>query len=607
MKKNLANMSRKCCHLCATMAVIIAAFCAFSSFTMPGGVVATENVEMAQPFAVSVVDTNGSVIQGYHSPEDGIWYIFLPCSENIANIRVKYTGNVVATSKGTLEPEAAVISGAFAKNGDSIILQIGEAEVCVKVMQSILPSVQISLSGITLSDVHADKNKKFQGNSLIVSDPNGNNLNVGGVEFKGRGNSTWALYDKKGFQIKFSDKTSVLGMEKAKKWVLLANSSDDSMMRNMLGFDLATKMDMPYTTQFKYVDLWIDGDYRGTYIIGEKVEIGGSRVALKDDKGVLMEQDAAFYMEEDYWIYDSLVDTHYTVKESVTEDDAGVIKASMGAFQNSLDIFMQYLYTANPDEITLDALGTMIDVDSFAKYYLINEYTLNRESNHTSLYWYKDGAGDVLHLGPVWDFDTCMGNEGIGYTEYYAMNANVVYNRLLGVPAFYNRVVELQSKYRSAFKGMAGKVDSYNAQISASAQMNYIRWNVLGSANPKGGSDFAGSYKDAVSQLRSWLVGRSNSFKVQKPDLSAQISEDRQTVTIVIKPTKKYGGFWLPVWSSENGQDDLKWYSAEKQADGTWTCVINLEDFESKGIYFAHLYGGSEGPEGFLSGTCFFR
>lgn len=332
----------------------------------------------------------------------------------ISDAEVQLQGAVVSADKGTLDPQTNVLRGAFAQNGDSVVVSLADgSSETITVMQSELPSLYIALDGVTLDTVHQDKSVKYAGTAVTLTDTANeeNDLRVTNATFKGRGNSSWVYYQKKGYQIKFDKKTSVLGMAKAKKWVLLANASDDSMMRNKLAFDLAEQLGMTYVPDGEYVDLWINGDYRGTYLVCEKAEIGTTRLNLNDPKGVLMEQDEAFYASEDIWIENHSTGKHFVVKESVTEDDPALLREAVKGFDEALDAFMEYLAITPEGDITLDTLSQYIDVDSFLQYYLVNEYVLNRESSTTSFYWYKDGDRDVLHLGPVWDFDTCMGND----------------------------------------------------------------------------------------------------------------------------------------------------------------------------------------------------
>lgn len=555
-------------------------------------------------FDCYVTDVYGVRIHAYLSPQDGIYYLFVPHSVGISTMELCCEGEIHGASKGSWDPAEGVLRGAFQKSGDQAALELDGQSVQVKVLQSDLPSLELQLKDTTLAQVQKDKNIKYKGNSLYLTSAEGPLLleEKESVEFKGRGNSSWTQYDKKGYQIKFGEKIPLLGMEAAKKWVLLANASDDSMIRNRIAMDLAEGLEMPYTSQFRYVDLWIDGDYQGTYLAGEKVEIGSGRIPLKDEKGVVMEQDYAFYEEEDYWIYDELLDTHMSLKESVEEEDPEKIREAIASFQEALDEFLTYLYRTPQDQVTLDELSARIDVDSFAKYYLAVEYTLNREANHTSYYWYRDGEGDVLHLGPVWDFDTCMGNEDLGAGEYYAHLYNYMMNRLLACPAFSGRVEEIRRLYDGAFRNMPEGVKAYEKEIASSAYMNYIRWNTLGGVNPKGFGDFAATYEDSVEKLEDWLKERYREFKVQKPQIAVAVSGDQTQMTVCCG--LQSDNLVAAVWSGRE-PEDIQWYPAERTENGASVFTVDFGRYEPDGMY--HIYVNGPENEGLEERTTYYR
>ena len=221
-------------------------------------------------FRCWTVDARQWTNQGYRSEKDGVWYLFLPADESLADTVLSFSGSVTAASAGTLDREHGTLTGAFAASDRVTLTLDGGKTVQICAKQSSLPSLRLTLNGTTLEQVHRDKNVKYPGNDLVVTD--GDDVFTGTVEFKGRGNSTWREYAKKPYQIKFSKKTSVLGMPAAKKWILLANASDDSMIRTRLVYDAAEQMGFPYVTEYKYVDLWVDGEYLGVYLIGEKAE-----------------------------------------------------------------------------------------------------------------------------------------------------------------------------------------------------------------------------------------------------------------------------------------------------------------------------------------------
>ena len=252
-----------------------------------------EELELNAGLAVSYSCSLGT-IPGF--PQGNSIYLFLPSSAP-GSVTFQYSGQISSLSGGTISgntitaPSSAVLT-AVMSNG---------AVYYIRLMKSSVPSMNIQLNGVTLARIHQNKDIKYPGNAVYLNDPANPsyNLAVGDVEMKGRGNSSWNRYDKKGYQIKFSSKTSVLGMPAAKKWILVPSAGDGSLMRNKIAYELAGSAgSLAYTTEGRFVDLWVSGEYRGLYLITEKVEIGSSRLNLKDDKGVLIELDNLMYYTE---------------------------------------------------------------------------------------------------------------------------------------------------------------------------------------------------------------------------------------------------------------------------------------------------------------------
>lgn len=555
----------------------------------------TEQREI-ENFSCYALDTQGKELFGYRREKDGSWYLFVPSTQSISDLEIYYTGTVSEVSSGALDTESGVVIGAFSNGNTQVEFRSADgAAVTVIAMQSELPAVQIYLKDTTLDIIHQDKDERYKGNTVLISDPNGTyNLCVeASVEIKGRGNSSWREYEKKGYQIKFDEKTDVFGMGKAKKWVLLANASDDSMIRTQLVYQMAKNLDMAFVPEMQYIDLWIDGEYLGTYMIGEKIEIGGSRLDLEHPEGGLFEHDENFFAEEDYWLYNERIQRHFTLKEIVEEEDA-MIEASMESFDKSIDELMMYLYSTPPKQATLESLSQMIDVDSFAKYYLINEYVMNRESYATSFYWYQDGPNDVLHMGPIWDYDTCMGNDGTTYKENYG-DKHLLYWLLLTGSEFRGRVECLYAQYKDELDAMTDNVNVLKDEIYTSAEMNYLRWDVLGTASPKNPDVmYADTFEEAVASVEKWLAGREKNFNVPATHMATSIvSEDRKTVDVYFEPEKKYNKVRFMVWSMESDPREVHEFKAE-QTNGIWHATVDLTLFNTTGMYSMDVYANND-------------
>lgn len=552
--------------------------------------------EETSDFSVFAVTDQGGRLEGIRSETDERWYLFVPSTENLEDLTLHCTGEIQEVSAGEADKTASVITHAFKESQDSVTIQTGDdSSYTVTVMQSGLPSVQISLNGVTLDEIHQNKDKKYKNNTFILKDPQKNyDLKVeNGIEIKGRGNSSWRIYDKKGYQIKFGEKTSVLGMGKAKKWVLLANASDDSMIRTKLVYEMADKLDMGFVPSFEYVDFWVDGEYLGTYMIGEKVENGSSRLDLQNPTGALFEHDEGFYEEEEYSFYNKLIHRHFVLKE-IEEESEENIEQAITDFNRTLDELMTYLYETPSAEVTLAELSKMIDADSFAKYFLINEYVQNQEAFATSFFWYQDGPEDVLHMGPIWDFDTCMGNDGASFEESYGQN-HVLFRYLLAAPEFRAHTEELYEQNRKAFTDMKDRAEMFKVQISDSAAMNYLRWNVLGKPNPKSHArDFYATFPDAVYGVEEWLVGREEHFQIPKCDTaSITLSDDGKWLNTCFDDEHRYDSVRFVALNTESDTNYVAWSTGER-VNGVWQAATDLSQFGEAGLYRVDVYGDKE-------------
>lgn len=452
---------------------------------LPGEESVSEQPVDEELFSVWVGD---GTVKEYVS-EDGIHYLFLQDTVDLSNLTIQYTGTVKTVDKGTLNEELKTISGSYADNDVVEVTMTDDTVEKVKLMQSSLPSMNITLAQeLTLGHIDGgSKDEKYPGNHVEITDAGNpeNNITADGVEIKGRGNTSWSL-EKKSYQIKFDSKTSLFGMEKAKKWLLIADHTDPAFLRNTITNDLASSIGMAYVPGEQYVNLWVDGDYRGMYRVSEKAENGTGRIELSDDNAVVVELDNGFYNEEEYWFCSDVTQFHFVFKEFENEDN---IESSIETFKTQLNTFEKLLYAEKKD---WDAISKTIDVESFAQYYMIYEFALNGEALQSSFYMYQDGANDVIHLGPVWDYDSAYGYD----TRFSDTSKDMAefgyewqiswFKELMKIPEFADRVDELYTdQYKAAFRSV---LDTWEPLVSSRidcVDMNFARWDILGKENPK--------------------------------------------------------------------------------------------------------------------------
>lgn len=212
-------------------------------------------------------------------------------------------------------------------------------------------------------------------------------------EIRIRGNST-AGGPKFPYSIKLPYNESLFGMDAGKRWNLLANLHDKSLMRGYIGFTLAGELGAPYTSQTRLVEVYLNGSYLGNYELVEAISDAENRVDVDtDDHECILEIDVNRDDGSHYLTTGLGLRFKVDRPEKVPKD-----------MQKWLDEFLAEAETA-----LLEGRGAeYFDLDSFVNVYLTLEYTKNLDSNSFSTrYFIKDGK---IYAGPVWDFDLSSGN-----------------------------------------------------------------------------------------------------------------------------------------------------------------------------------------------------
>ena len=422
-------------------------------------------------------------------------YLFLPNTVNSEHVVVRYGGSYSSVTGASLIE--------WNKNSKYFIVD-ASSETTIKVgsrklifMRSVLPAMSIVINdGESIDTINSDKNAKIGAKVMIDGAEKATyNLPLTDIQMKTRGNTTfWP--DKKPYQIKFDKKTDLFGMGKAKKWILSANYYDGTSIKTKLFFDLAEEIGMEETSESVFVDLYIDGDYRGVYQLMEKVEIGTSRVDLKDDYGVIVEMEASARIgeETDPYFITSLTKKPFVYKdyntdfEDLTAENIANISAVRSFVEGYINEFERELYATNQD---WEKILSMIDVDSFILYYYLNEYGEQVDCTLASTYFYIDGPDDVLHCGPVWDFDRVCGfNDPVPKNTDYVKNITDSvdnqrvewFKELFRCPEFVKRANEIYSeKIEAAFdtEKVNATIDAYQEMLMPSLRMNHVKWVVF--------------------------------------------------------------------------------------------------------------------------------
>ncbi len=246
---------------------------------------------------------------------------------------------------------------------------------------------------------------------VTVDDVDGSSFSES-VVMKVRGNSTaFDSISKKSYNFKFSKKKNLLNLGNGKKWALISNVYDPTLARNYVALSLAEKLGIQYTSAFKVVEVVVDGSFRGCYLLVEPVGTGKDRVDIDTEsnsgkKDFMIELESS--RQEDDVKYFTSNGLRFAMSEPDTPTDEQVVYAQL-----TIDDVINTIKNGTKDDIE-----NKIDTESFAKFYLLNEYLKTVDIGFSSVFfYYKDGR---LYAGPPWDFDLSSGNVNKDYSSWYA-------------------------------------------------------------------------------------------------------------------------------------------------------------------------------------------
>ena len=212
---------------------------------------------------------------------------------------------------------------------------------------------------------------------------------------RGRGNSTWLWYPKKPYRIKLDEKASILGMAEEKDWVLLANYRDPTHLMNTFVFEMGAGLGIPYPNHSRFVELTINGDYKGLYQLTEQVEQGKNRVNIDKNEGFLLALDVDDGPGEAPGAGDNFWSKVYRMPVCVKSGPYDSAREELAALET---VVQSHDY---------EALAKVMNVPVMVDYLLIQEFIYNVEvAAPRSIFLHKHtGADAKWTYGPLWDFD----------------------------------------------------------------------------------------------------------------------------------------------------------------------------------------------------------
>lgn len=295
-------------------------------------------------------------------------------------------------------------------------------------------------------------------------------------KIRGRGNATWRMYPKKPYKIKFIQKESLFGFPSNKDWVLLADILDRSMLRTPAMCELSNAIGMDYTVNYKAVDLFLNGEYEGLYYLTDQVERSENRINVEDD-GFIIEDDAYFSSEPAYFSTD-LLNLHYTFKYPEYEDDT--FNEKLDYIKTYMDKLECVLFKLVSDSTNID-YSEIIDVDSFAKWYLVNELMSNYDPNRYYVLYNKNSK---LKMFPLWDPEWSFGLWPVGQwaDQPTSMVENAIWKERLYFPYLVRSPLFIRSlkcnwrELREYIPLVKDKLRKHSEEIRLSQEKNLTIW-----------------------------------------------------------------------------------------------------------------------------------
>ena len=329
------------------------------------------------------------------------------------------------------------------------------------------------------------------------------------VKIKGRGNSTWKMA-KKPYALKFDEKISLLDEPKDKSWVLLANYTDKTSLRNQTAFYMGSISNLDYTPRFHFVELMLNGRYNGTYQLGDKIKISKNRVNVGDD-GFLLEIDAIAGADEIIFRTN-----HLRHPVNIKDPDVEVDDENYNYIKNYVITAEDALFSDNFKD-SEEGWQKYMDMDSFVDWYLINEITKNNDAGFYTSCYMNLKRGDKLKMGPLWDFDIAFGN--VYYNGTYLIDGFWIknatwYSRLFEDPVFVAKVKERFEYFYSRKGDIMSEINANAQYLRYSVQENNNKWHTLYTYTWPN-YDIWGSYQNEVQSMKEWLNARIEWLKAE--------------------------------------------------------------------------------------------
>lgn len=424
----------------------------------------------------------------------------------------------------------------------------------------------ISINTLDGKDITGDRTNSSYKDSTVTLDNCESEYAFTDVtaEVKVRGNYT-ANYPKKPYRIKFTKKRGFLGMNdgaECRNWVLLADYKDPSMLRNATANYLGQLMindDGYYCTDFRPVEVTVNGTYRGVYLLVEQQQVNKNRVNVTEPEEGYTGTDIGYLLEFDWYYNESPAMENFKLDyyaPKLTTKSGSSISVSQSGYTIKSDVYSNaqrdYIkkYMTNLYEIVYRAVyegeymqfdddydivpstyinaeetvNAVMDVHSLVNMYIFSEFCADRDVASSSFYMSVDlaeGKNDKLTFQAPWDWDSALGimkdpdvDEPLACEKNWRGQVNPWLVILINEDWFWNQVVERWTEISEADvrTSLLTMIDKYTELYVDDYKENFEKWPAcMGSKVDSNAKDELLDFEaqaDASAQLSEWIDGR---------------------------------------------------------------------------------------------------